>query len=338
MSRKHRICVIVVAAVLAVVAASCGKFSYGTSDMDETILYSAVTTSSTEPCRVMMTRLVNSRHYVWDIDGVPHKVRSGEYYAVAFRASDQYDISSLAKFGLDPSMSMQEVYAVLPQDGTDYGKMADFNPYSSFISPAEGTLEYDFKRVSVKDSSMVMVFTPVPLTQKLTFRVKVNLGEGVNVTSLRAAVSGVPSKVRIMSGMVRNDAEIPTHRIYVPMKNEGNPGVYEGTVEVLGLFPPVSPTHTSGPGIFQVEVKANVNEGGRRYDRVFYAGINLKKSIEDASLMEAADDRSGYRIRRNAAVIEVPAVLEVLSDSVVSGEGEGVEQWFENDADIEVEI
>ena len=337
MTRFCRIYVIVVAAVLMAVVSSCSKFSYGGTDRDEAVVQVAISTDHLEPCQVLMSRLVNSRHYVWEADTMPRKISFGEYFAVAYRASDLYDITSLQEFGADPSVSMQEVYAVLPSDTESYGKIAEFNPYSSFISGADGVLEVDFKRVSVVDTSMVVVFSPKSLTQTITFRLKVRCGQGVSIGSLRAAVSGVPSRVRLMSGMVRNDVENTTHRQYVPMQMISS-GVYEGSVKTLGLFPPVSMSHTSGPGIFQVEVRASVEEDGMLYDRVFYAGINLKAAIERAALMEQAEDRSGYRIRVSEAVIEVPVELEVLADTVVSGEGEGMEQWFENDADIEVEV
>jgi hypothetical protein len=54
--------------------------------------------------------------------------------------------------------------------------------------------------------------------------------------------------------------------------------------------------------------------------------------------MQQAKDKSGFRIIRKEAVLEVPAVLEVGPDQVVSAEGEGLQAWFVNDADIEVEI
>ena len=336
MIRWFRICVNVVAAVIMVAAASCSKFTYGGTDKDEASVFVCVATESQVPCHVLMSRLVNSCHYVWEVDDKPRKIKSGEYFAVAYRASDLYDMTSLQEFSADPSVSMQDIYAVLPSDTEDYGKLAQFNPYSSFVSGADDILEVDFRRVSVVDTAMVMTFFPESLTQRVTFRLKVRTGAGVEIVSLRAAISGVPSKVRLMSGMVRNDVENTTHRQYVHMTETA--GVYEGTISVLGLFPPVSESHTSGPGIFQVEVKASVEEGGRHYDRVFYAGINLKAVIERADLLEEAEDRSGYRIRTSQAVIEVPAVLELQADKVVSGEGEGMEQWFENDADIEVEI
>ena len=64
----------------------------------------------------------------------------------------------------------------------------------------------------------------------------------------------------------------------------------------------------------------------------------MKRVIEDAALMEQASDRSGFRIIRHHATLDVPAVLEVGADKLVSGEGEGFQKWFVSDADIEIEI
>jgi len=54
--------------------------------------------------------------------------------------------------------------------------------------------------------------------------------------------------------------------------------------------------------------------------------------------MEQTEDMTGYRIRKSEAIIEIPVVLQVSADKVIPGDGEGLEQWFENDADIEVEV
>ena len=340
MMRMSRISVWLVTIVLAVVAVSCGKFAYHAAEHEESSVYVAVSDSheSDLPCHVMMTRLVNACHYVWDVDTASHRVRLGEYYAVAYRAAELYDITSVNEFKADPAVSMQDVYAVLPSDYENYGKLADFNPYSSFIRQADEHLECDFKKVSVADTSMVVVFNPEPMTQSITFRLRVRTGAGVTIERLTAAISGVPSKVRLMSGMVRNDAENPTYRQYIDMAKVGTSDTYEGRVSVLGLFSPFSSSHTSGPGIFQVMVQAKVTDGGLEFNKTFYAGINMKSAIEGAGLMEQAEDRSGYRIRRSSAVIDVPVVLDVRADSIFPGDGEGLEKWFENDEDITVEV
>ena len=340
MTRLTRIFICAAAAVMTAVALSCSKFTYHAAEHDESSVYVNVSgaAESEVTSHVMMTRLINACHYVWEADTAAHKVRLGEYYAVAYRASELYDITALDDFKADPAVSMQDVYAVLPTDYENYGKKADFNPYSSFIRQADELLECDFKKVSVLDTAMVINLKPKSVTQTISFRLKVKTGAGITIEELTAAISGVPSKVRLMSGMVRNDAENPTYRQYVPMTKSVASDTYEGQVSVLGLFSPMSSSHTSGPGIFQVMVRAKVKDGGQEFSRVFYAGINMKSAIDRAGLMEEAADRSGFRIKRSYAVIDIPVVLDVRADSIFAGEGEGLEKWFENDADIEVEV
>ncbi|MBE6250941.1 MAG: hypothetical protein E7111_04735 [Bacteroidales bacterium] len=339
--------------VMTVFALSCSKFYYGGVNGDDTCLEALVEPADAEHVyTVMGSRLVNSVHYVWK-DTVSQVIRHGEYYAVAFYAdTDVYEINkvtgedgemdALEKFAADKTMSMQDIYVSLPvMADTDYGKLADYNPYSSFIRPAEGLFACDFMKFTARDTAMKISFSPRPLTQSLTFRLKVRPEEGVTVTGLRAAVSGVAGKVRVMSGMVRNDSRNPTYRQYIPMQqvSEQEVIIFEGETQVLGLFPSSSSLYTSGAGIFQAEISASVMLDGVEYKRVFYVGINMKSVIEKAGLMEEAKDKSGFRVSRSEAVLEVPVVLEVGFDKVVSGEGEGYEQWFVHDnEDLEFEV
>ena len=342
---------IFIMSVVAFSALSCSKFTYGGTEGDETVMHVNVSGADPEHVyTVMASRLVNSIHYVWK-DTLSQKIRHGEYYTAAFYADpDVYVIDkvkgdekeALERFAADKSMSMQEVYVSLPfVEDSEYGKLADYNPYSFFIKSADGLLACDFKKVSALDTAMTVNFTPRMLTQHLTFRLTIEPEAGVTVTGLQAAVSGVAGKVRVMSGLVRNDSQNPTYRQYVEMEKVSQTDriVYEGTANVLGLFPPSSSVYTSGPGIFQVEVSASVESEETVYTRVFHVGINLKSVIEKAGLMEEAKDKSGYRIKRTEAVLEVPVALNISHDKVVSGEGEGHEQWFEHEnSDLEFEI
>ena len=340
------------AVLLMSLAISCSKFTYGGAEGDETVLHSKVQPLGDESVyTVMASRLVNSVHYVWPADQ-SQVVRHGEYYIVAFyadpqvyeleKSSEDESLTKVDEFAMDNSMSMQDIYVTLPVvTDTEYGKLADYNPYSFFLKPAEGVLACDFKKFSAVNTDFTVDFKPRKLTQRLTFRLLIEPEPGVTVTGLQAAISGVAGKVRLMSGMVRNDSQNPTYRQYLNMEkvSESNMVVYEGTTEVLGLFPPSSAVYTSGPGIFQAEISASVTSGGVEYKRVFYVGINMKTIIEKAGLMEEAKDKSGFRISRHEAVLEVPVVLQVGIDKVVSGEGEGYEQWFVHDnSDLEFEV
>lgn len=328
---------------IVVLAVSCGKFTYGGAENDATCVNTAIESTDEAVYKIIASRMVNSLHYVWEADELSHSLSCGEYYLTAFHAQEGlYEIEGLDDFTNDVSVSMQDVYATVPcVDEDTQDRLAAFNPYASFVAPADGLLMCAFRKVSLRDSAQVVTFSPRSLTQNLVFRLKIRQMDGVRITGVRAAVSGVAARARLMSGMIRNDAENPTYRQYVGMSQTSANGdllEYEGFAPVLGLFPPSSDEYVSGPGIFQVEVVATVSDGGKDVTKVFYAGINMKSVIEKAGLMEEAKDRSGFRIIKQDAVLLVPTVLEVGRDQVVSSEGEGLEKWFVNDADIEVEI
>jgi hypothetical protein len=327
-----------------VMVLSCSKFTYSGADNDLTSLkVEVLSIDTTQVYRLMASRMVNAVHYVWEVDTLAHKVACGEYYATAFYANDTlYRIEGLDAFMAESSVSMQDVYACvvgLEQEVQD--KMAAYNPYASCVKPADKPLMCAFSQISLVDSIKTVRFVPKSLTQSLNFRLKIRPKDGVHITSVRAAVSGVAGRVRLMSGLIRNDAANPTYRQYVEMSAKDIASgiqLYEGTADVLGLFPASSGESQAGPGVFQVEVCAELTRDGGLVQRTFYAGINMKKVIEDAALMEQASDRSGFRIIRHHATLDVPAVLEVGADKLVSGEGEGFQKWFVNDADIEIEI
>ena len=329
--------------MMLALALSCSRFEYATTEKFAASCYlQALPYDTTAVTTVMATRLVDAVHYVWEADTVPVALRPGEYYATAFQYDESvYSIDGLDDFRQRLDVSMLDVYAslpILPMD--DQASLPDYNWYSFFLAPAQGPLKCGFQRLSLKDSLQNAYFPMRPLTQKLKFRLRLLPEEGVSIDSLSAAVSGVARRVRLMTGLIRNDADNPTYRQYVPLSliSQDREYQYEGQAEVLGLFPPAESVYTAGPGIFQVRICAAVQDEGRTYARVFHAGINMKSIIEAAGLMEEAADRTGYRIVAREALLEIPVVLNVRKDRVISGDGGGLESWFVSDADIEVEI
>lgn len=322
---------------------SCSRFEYAATDkLTASCRLQVLPYDTAAVTTVMATRLVNAVHYVWEADSVPVALRPGEYYMAAFQYDDSvYNIDGLEDFRQRLDVSLQDVYASLPMLSMDnQASLPDYNSYSFFLAPAKGQLKCGFKRLSLKDSLLMAYFQMTPLTQKLKFRLRLLPEDGVSIDSLSAAVSGVARRVRLMTGLIRNDADNPTYRQYVPLSlvSRGKEYLYEGETDVLGLFPPAESIYTAGPGIFQVRICAAVQDEGRIYTRVFHAGINMKSIIESAGLMEEAEDRTGYRVVAREALLEIPVVLDVRKDRVISGEGGGLENWFVSDADIEVEI
>lgn len=317
---------------------SCSKFEYSEEvQSDETLVSVNV---GGKGYRVMAERQVNSLHYLWQSDSVEQALRVGDYYAVAFLADEQtYQLSGLTEFVQDFSASMQDVYASLPElDLND--TLVDCNPYSPFIRHADGPLMCASQRFSARDSLMTVTFEPVSLTQFLKFRFSLHVDQDVEISSVNAILSGVAGRVKLMTGQVRNDIENPTYKVHLntQMVSYGALMNYEASANILGLFPSVSEIYQVGPGILHLQVDAFVDDDGVLKEKVFYAGINLKALIEDAELMSEAEDQSGYRLNKAEAQIEIPVILEVKRDRVISGTGDGFSQWFINDGEINVEV
>lgn len=319
---------------------SCSTFEY--SDENQIELTAVTVNVDGEGYKVMAGRQVKSVHYVWDVDSVSQMVKVGNYYATAFLAEGSlYRLDGLKEFQEDSTVSMQDVYASLPELSLeDRQEMVDCNPYAPYIEHADSLLMCASQRFTAQGSAMTLNFSPVSLTQQIKFRLHIRVDEGVEIKSVNAILSGVAGRVKLMTGLVRNDIDNPTYKLYMNMQmvSEDDVRIYESTANVLGLFPSDSDMYRVGPGILHLEVSAFVEEDGEIRERVSYAGINLKSLIEGAGLMTEMEDKSGYRLSRTEALIDVPVVLEVRRDKVVSASGDGFTQWFVQDEEIDVDV
>ena len=324
-----------------------------------------------EQLYLVMSRIINTVHYVWQIgpdgniiniypplepdpdpgedtdvdaksgENLLPEILNGDYYIMAFNnVTDSYRIDSLAAFLEDEAISMRDLTAVAAKmtdeevDGAFGQDRPDFNPSFSYIKSG-GPIYIDVrKQTFFPDAEKSITLDMRPLTQELTFRLKVSKDEEIEIASLTGEISGVPGKVELMSGKVEDD---PTYRVvfnFVEAGTEGEYLMYEGTVNVLGLFYGESKNHITGRGILQISVKAKCGE----YERVFHAGINMLSAIQSAGLMEMLDDASGYRTARSEAGLDVGAILRIDREQVVPGEdGQGIEIWLEKET-IDVEI
>ena len=175
------------------------------------------------------------------------------------------------------------------------------------------------------------------LTQKITFRIEIEVEEGVAISGERmeAEISGVAGRIQMMSAQVRDSS----YRVIFDMVKTGqNAGrdVYEGDIDVLGLFPGDNGTDVVGAGILQLTIRA----GSDGKERLFHAGVNLSDPIREAGLMEELEDGSGYRAARSSATIVVGSSLRISHDQVSQGdEVQGVEIWFDSeDNNIDIEV
>ncbi len=257
---------------------------------------------------------------------------NGEYYMMIFNdVSDTYGIESIESFGADPAVSMRSLYATVRElSGEEIpDDVADFNPAFGYVSGSD-PLYIDVKKQRIYPTvTPVIDFDMKQLTQTLTFRVKVELDDGVSIDgeTISAEISGVARRVQLMSATISDS----TYRVLFDMRkvgSSGNVGTYEGKVNVLGLFPAGRQEDIVGPGILQLSINATSGDNHRR----FHAGINLRETIVSAGLIRELNDRSGYRAARSSAVLNVDTVLHIDENQILPDEdSQGVEIWFEND-------
>ena len=365
----------VAAVLLLALVVSCNPFEYGYDENNpgdakpnESVLNFSVSwkkvnlpsNQSPETVTVLMSRKVNTLHYAWELDGtggfkqsVDPTVSNGEYYTVAFSDdADYYHIDSFEEFAENVSTSMTEIYAEVPpvpdEEVSKDKNFIDFNAYAGFIKHASEPLCLDIlKNVSFPSKEKTIVITPTNLTRTMTFKLLVRSEQGVTVDGISAVLSGVVTKVQLMSGLMHrsNTAKLAFNLTkYGKESVKGNNevveyDVYEGSVDLLGVFPPDDKAYITGPGIFQVAVTASVSENGKQKQRVFHAGLNLKPILDELELMVLSSDKTGYTMKAQSQIpkVEIPTPLHVMKNQILASDTDGLVQWKENDVDIRPE-
>lgn len=301
---------------------------------------------------VVMSRIVNTVHYVYDLDkdglilgpaetpSATDTILNGDYYVMALAQggnSYKYMIEGVDQFADSLSISMKDLNAAIPEVPEDTlvkYKIVDFNPLYPIVHGAE-PLYLEVKKQSIypQEEANNVVLTPQTLVHRMTFKINLSTEEGVKIDSLRCIISGVPTGIQLMSGVVSRSE---TGKVFFRMDNifsNENNYVFSGSADVLGLFPATKPGFITGPGILQVILDASVDKTLRR----FFASINLKETIEKADLMIETEDHLGYRCVKDG-VLEIPTVLMVSKDQIQSVGGNGMEIWQDNQNIIDAEI
>ncbi|MGN0188535.1 MAG: hypothetical protein ACI395_03365 [Candidatus Cryptobacteroides sp.] len=336
-----------------------------------------------ETCSVLMSRITNEVHYIWEVSSEPEvpelpdpdavevpdgsevvfpgtddsegndlpSVFAGDYYSIAFAyggntGENAYNIENIEEFRTDTRVGMKEVYAQVPVMSKDKVKekfgedLNDFNPSLPYLYETE-PLYLDVRKIVnllPGDPKYSIDFEMRDLTMNLTIRLNVRHEDEVTVDKLIADLSGIPSQICLMNGVVTKDR---TGRVVFNMERvqrEGTIDVYEAKIRSLGLLSAESSSLKTGLGILRVSLTASCGE----VSRVFYAGINLKKEIDNSRLMLMTSDNLGYTARLDSTtedrLIEVGTELTVSIEQVETAGNEGIGGWFDDNDDIEVEL
>ena len=287
-------------------------------------------------------------------------VGNGDYYAIAIaHGTDdyKYTISGLDEFATDLDVAMTTITATVPiltKEEITASDLLEFNPTCPYIHSAD-PLYSEVKKftlpplndsdptVSRKEEDLVLLtLRPNRITRELTFRVYINHDEGVTIESLTGVISGVPRSISMMTGIIAASERRASGKVHFSMEevsSDGQKHTYEGKVGVLGLFPADDPAYITGPGILQLFVRASAIENDVRKERLMHAGLNIYDLIKKADLMILVDEyeKSGYRSTKDAT-LDVNIPLTITRTQVISGSGQGLVEWKDNDDDINLEV
>lgn len=303
-----------------------------------------------EKLQVVLSRIINSRHYSWQIDALSGEtgtdstagpLKSGEYYLLAFGVDSNCVLKNLERFVTDNTISIKELVGTVKEMDADSlpvfegEKWVDFNPGFTYLRPVR-TLYADVieRQQLLKGDTTQIVLSPVPVTQKIRFRFTFHLEEGVEIVNIRGEISGIAREMELLSGVVSDSVTCRTIFDAREIVREGEEVLYEGEIHVLGLFPNPYDSYITGPGILHLSVCARAGDK----QKIFHAGINLKRTIREAGLMVETPSLHCYKIAREESLLIIKTVLRIQADQIISGTANnGVEKWYDQDK-IDVEV
>lgn len=229
------------------------------------------------------------------------------------------------------------VYPDLP--GFDTEKWNNLNPAYTYIANT-GKLFSSVERWSIFAGTSILM-SPEPVTQHLTFRFSLGLEEetGVSIDRVACELSGVVDCISLSTKEIR---EVDSRHSVCFMAektddSDASSPVYEGSVDVLGLFPNKSQASIYGAGIIQLSIA--VSKGSE--SRIHTVRLNLIHLLTSANLVVASED--GETLLPNPDIQEMVfdiGRLEVDFDRIMNSEGnEGLFQWVvieDGGTDIEI--
>lgn len=288
-----------------------------------------------EKMTVIMAADVDEIHYRWNVgnDGmipgaeapVMPVIRHGDYYAAAFHADgDSFEFSGLDKFS-SGSYPMSSVAASLPSVNDaalnmEFGVSgSEFGVEYAVVGNADRLWHAAGRLSSNSDNTPVLSFTPADLSIDLDFKLTLRLVAGARVSSVTAALAGVPASVSLMTGNASGNAVGKSVFKMDAVSASGESVTFSGKLRTLGAFSSSYGSYLAGSGIVWLAIDASAGSVQRR----LYAGVNISSQINGQGIMEKNGD--GYRLAKNHAVFNM-GTLTLDGEKLVSGDN-AVDKW-----------
>lgn len=294
-------------------------------------------TSIPEDMTVVMARNSREIHYMWKVgnDGmlpgdisVEPVVRFGEYRAAAFNVpEDVFTIDGLDKFSGTVSYPMSSITADLPAISAselkkNFGVTSDEfgNEYSVVGQAARLWHAYSEISVNKNEYTPCLEFAPADLSVEFTFNLQFRVSGGVDISSVIAALTGVPSSVCLMDGII---SQTTLHKVVFRMNetaNTGNTVRFTGSAKTLGVSYDDYGSFLAGPGIVWIVVDVDSGTAKKR----LYTGINIMNRLKAAGIMTSVEN--GYKVANNSASIDL-GTFSINADKLASGDN-AIEEWI----------
>lgn len=211
--------------------------------------------------------------------------------------------------------------------------LKDKNAYSTFVTSLTEPLYYlRSPMYSIgKDEKKDVVLKSEKRSMKvnLSFLIKKNLKEELfKITKIEADLAGIPNKMELISGHIDyND----TYKVMIPITYGGDTFTKKeltckGSVEVLSIVAPRNTQMKTGPGILQLRIFLENQQGTQR---IIYSKINLYNTIKKNNFISFTEDQA-YTVNN------VKTANIALSDTPLKLSGTKIEQDLDNVVGIDV--
>lgn len=312
---------------------------FGTSKIDIGLNWQPDVQESLIPddMTVLMARNSREIHYMWKVgnDGflpgdapVEPVVRTGEYRAAAFNAPENiFTIEGLDKFSGTASYPMSSVTANLPvisapELKNKFDITSEELGYEYSVIGQAARLWHAYSEISVdkNEYTPLLEFAPADLSVEFTFSLQFRVSGGVGISSVIAALTGVPSSVCLMDGTMTQSS---LHKVAFRMNETQNTGStikFTGNARTLGISYDDYGSFLAGPGIVWIAVDAYSGTVKKR----LYTGINIMARLKAAGIMTHVEN--GYKVAKNSASIDL-GTFSINTDRLVSGDN-AIEEWI----------
>ena len=211
----------------------------------------------------------------------------------------------------------------------------DYNGYTErYVQPLSKPLYRASSEMLYVEKDQVTIMPLILEKRSLTLTINFTIEKDLNaepfvVQKVETELSGVPFQMELHSGVIPTDS---TCKVFYPTKltkadqYDASKVGCTGTVEIMSLAAPRSPSLTNGPGILQLLIYVKTQSGETR---VLHGIVNLHNAIRRASLADYSEDGLYMTYKAREANITITTPCRITAESMTADiiGVSGIEAW-----------